>query len=76
MRKLQIFLESSEYQAELYNTSQQEISPYSIGKIVSSPLFDENNSNLSQNFLQKGIEKEIARTKLQVYRTKRNKFLC
>ena len=71
--KLEIFLESPEYQAitsevpnssseyaELQNTSQQEIPPYSIEKLVSPPLFNEINDTISQNLLQKGIEKGIA----------------
>lgn len=48
---------SSEY-ARLQSTSQQEMSPYSIEKLVS--LFDEINDTMSQNLLQVSTEKNIA----------------
>ena len=43
----------------LQNTNQQEKPPYSVGKLVFPPLFDEINDIMSQNFFQKSIEKEI-----------------
>ena len=43
----------------LQNTNQQEKPPYSVGKLVFPPLFDEINDIMSQNLFQKSIEKEI-----------------
>ena len=54
-RKLQVFF--SKY-VELQNTSQQEIPPCSIGKLVCPHLFHGVNGTLSQNLLQKSIEKD------------------
>ena len=54
-RKLQVFF--SKY-VELQNMSQQEIPTCSIGKLVCPHLFHGINGTLSQNFLQKSIEKD------------------
>ena len=43
----------------LQNTNQQEKPPYSVGKLVFPPLFDEINDIMSQKLFQKSIEKEI-----------------
>ena len=81
--KLEIFVDSPEYQAvtsevpnfsseyaELQNTSQQEIPPYSIEILVSPPLFDEVNDTILQSLFKKewkitllGLWQEVSRIK-------------
>ena len=60
---------------ELQNTSQQEMPPYSTGKMVSWHLFNETDGSLSQNLIQKSIEKDTARDIVGLLDEKKGMFL-
>ena len=83
--KLEIFVDSPEYQAvtsevpnfsseyaELQNTSQQEIPPYSIEILVSPPLFDEVNDTILQNLFKKEWKKTLLGLWQEVSQIKRS----
>ena len=65
---------SSEY-GELQNTSQQEISPYSIEILVFTPLFHGANDSILQNLLQKRIDKDTRELLQQVCQIKRKPLI-
>ena len=65
---------SSEY-GELQNTSQQEISPYSIEILVFTPLFHGVNDSILQNLLQKRTDKDTRELLQQVCQIKRSDCL-